>query len=59
MPLAAFIDEVMNLLETQPDAREVLVERVHPLRFAAEQGYEKYVAQFHALNDNFGAGING
>jgi uncharacterized oxidoreductase len=59
MPLAAFIDEVMSLLETQPNVREVLVERVHPLRFAAEQGYEKYMAQFHAFNDRFGAGIGG
>lgn len=31
----------------------------HPLRFAAEQGYEKYMAQFHAFNDTFGAGIKG
>lgn len=55
MPLAEFIDEVMRILETQPSPREVLVERVRPLRFAAEQGYEKYMEQFHALNDHFGA----
>jgi uncharacterized oxidoreductase len=55
MPLAEFIDEVMSILETQPNAREVLVKRVHPLRFAAEQGYEKYMAQFHAFNDQYGA----
>ncbi|WP_206950814.1 SDR family oxidoreductase [Trinickia acidisoli] len=57
MPLAAFIDEVMSILETQPNAREVLVKRVYPLRFAAEQGYEKYMEQFHAFNDHFGAGL--
>lgn len=59
MPLAEFIDEVMHILETQPEAREVLVKRVHPLRFAAEQGYEKYMAQFHAFNDHFGAALQG
>jgi uncharacterized oxidoreductase len=59
MPLAEFIDEVMTILETQPDAREVLVKRVHPLRFAAEQGYEKYMAQFHAFTTHFGAALEG
>ncbi|MGG1945764.1 SDR family oxidoreductase [Trinickia sp. NRRL B-1857] len=59
MPLAEFIDEVMHILETQPEAREALVGRVHPLRFAAEQGYEKYTAQFHAFNDHFGAALEG
>ena len=59
MPLAAFIDEVMSILETNPSVREVLVERVHPLRFAAEQGYEKYMEQFHTFNDRFGGGIKG
>jgi len=56
MPLAEFIDEVMTILETQPNVREVLVKRVHPLRFAAEQGYEQYMQQFHTFNDRFGAG---
>lgn len=56
MPLTEFIDEVMTILETQPNAREVLVKRVYPLRFAAEQGYEKYMEQFHTFNDHFGAG---
>jgi len=56
MPLVEFIDEVMSILETQPNAREVLVKRVHPLRFAAEQGYEQYMEQFHTFNDRFGAG---
>ncbi|MGN6086664.1 SDR family oxidoreductase [Trinickia sp.] len=59
MPLAAFIDEVMSLLETRPNAREVLVERVYPLRFAAEQGYEKYMEQFETFNDRFGAALEG
>jgi len=53
MPLAEFIDEVMSILESQPDAHEVLVKRVHPLRFAAEQGREAYAKQFAGLNDHF------
>jgi uncharacterized oxidoreductase len=38
MPLADFIAEVMTILETQPEAHEVIVERCRPLRFAAENG---------------------
>lgn len=38
MPLAAFIAEVMTILETQPDTSEVIVEPCRPLRFAAETG---------------------
>jgi uncharacterized oxidoreductase len=54
MPLKEFIDEVMSILDTQPEVREVLVKRVHPLRFAAEQGHEGYLKQFMGLNDHFG-----
>lgn len=53
MPLGEFIDEAMSILDTQPEVREVLVKRVLPLRFAAEQGYEGYVRQFTGLNDHF------
>ncbi|AMJ63598.1 SDR family oxidoreductase [Bosea sp. PAMC 26642] len=38
MPLADFIAEVMTILETQPDAEEVIVERCKPLRFAEQNG---------------------
>jgi uncharacterized oxidoreductase len=38
MPLGEFIAEVMEILRTQPDAPEICVQRVYPLRFAAEQG---------------------
>jgi uncharacterized oxidoreductase len=55
MPLADFIGEVMQILDTQPNVREVLVQRVLPLRFAAQQGYEGYVKQFTAYNDQFAA----
>ncbi|MGF6529463.1 putative oxidoreductase [Paraburkholderia sp. GAS206C] len=53
MPLTEYIDEVMSILESQPDAHEVLVKRVLPLRFAAEQGREGYAKQFAGLNDHF------
>jgi uncharacterized oxidoreductase len=50
MPLEAFIAEVMQLLESAPDAQEILVERVKPLRFAeANGGYAGFFKQF---NDN-------
>lgn len=58
MPLAEFIDEVMNILLTQPDVQEVLVQRVLPLRLAAEQGREKYQEQFRSFNDALAAGAN-
>lgn len=51
MPLDEFIAEVMQLLETQPDAKEILVKRVHPLRFAAGQDLEKYAQFFTQMND--------
>ncbi|MGB6132229.1 MAG: SDR family oxidoreductase [Acidobacteriaceae bacterium] len=48
MPLAEFIDEVMEILKTQPEAQEICVKRVDPLRFAAEQG--KHHEVFEGLN---------
>jgi len=50
MPLAEFIDEVMQLLETQPNAAEVLVQRVHRQRFAAEGGQAAYQELFAQIN---------
>lgn len=50
MLLADFISESMTILETTPDAHEVLVKRVYPLRFAAEQGREGYDKQFAVFN---------
>jgi uncharacterized oxidoreductase len=49
MPLAEFIAEVMQILQTQPEATEICVERVKSLRFAAETG--KYAAVFKGLNN--------
>ncbi len=48
MPLEAFITEVMHLIESQPDAAEICVERVKPLRFAEKNG--DYDAFFHKFN---------
>jgi uncharacterized oxidoreductase len=49
MPLKAFLTEVMHLLKTHPNAKEICVERVNPLRFAAETG--KFDATFQGLNE--------
>jgi uncharacterized oxidoreductase len=49
MPLKDFITEVMSILKTEPTPPEILVERVKPLRFAAESG--KFDAVFNGLNE--------
>ncbi|WP_149085434.1 MULTISPECIES: SDR family oxidoreductase [Microbacterium] len=44
LPLDAFIDEVMTLIETQPDATEIQVERVKFLRYGEARGdYDEVV----------------
>jgi len=48
MPLTDFIAEVMTILETGPDAAEVIVERCKPLRYAEAAGTFGQV--FAALN---------
>ncbi len=52
MPLDKFIDEVMDILKTQPSPAEICVENVKGLRFAAETG--KYGAIFQGLNASMG-----
>ncbi len=48
MPLADFIAETMNILRTSPDATEIQVERVKPLRFAeASGGYDDFYKMFN------------
>ncbi|HSY01412.1 MAG TPA: SDR family oxidoreductase [Acidobacteriaceae bacterium] len=59
MPLREFIAEVMELLKTQPDAKEICVQRVYPLRFAAEQGQATYHGVFTGLNDGMKAARSG
>lgn len=49
MPLADFTAEVMTILETRPDAAEVIVERCKPLRYAEANG--NFAQVFAALND--------
>jgi uncharacterized oxidoreductase len=52
MPLADFIDEVMSILKSQPDVKEVCVKKVYPLRFSAEHGQQKYEEFFEQFNDS-------
>jgi uncharacterized oxidoreductase len=59
MPLGEFIAEVMQLLKTHPEAQEICVQRVVPMRFAAEQGQAKYDGIFHGLNDGMKAAMAG
>jgi uncharacterized oxidoreductase len=52
MPLADFITEVVEILRTQPNAKEICVERVKPLRSIAEKGQAAYDRFFETLNDS-------
>ncbi len=56
MPLEAFIAEVMEILKTDPVPRgEICVGNVYPLRFAADEGPEKYARTFQGFNDAMSA----
>jgi short-subunit dehydrogenase involved in D-alanine esterification of teichoic acids len=49
MPLDEFVSEVMGIIETQPDVREIQVERVKFLRYAEARGdYDQVVAALNA-----------
>ncbi|GAA4617813.1 SDR family NAD(P)-dependent oxidoreductase [Actinoallomurus liliacearum] len=49
MPLDEFVAEVMDLLETRPDAKEIQVERVKFLRYGEARGdYDQVVATLNA-----------
>jgi len=52
MPLADFIAEVVEILRTQPNANEIGVERVMPMRSIAEKGQAAYEELFKTLNDS-------
>lgn len=58
MPLNDLIAEVMDILKSQPNAPELCVKNVLPLRFAAEAGREKYEQQFRGFNDAVTAAAN-
>ena len=48
MPLKDFIAETMDILKRSPDATEICVERVKPLRFAeANGGYDAFFKEFN------------
>jgi len=53
MPLKDFIAETMNILKASPDALEICVERVKPLRYAEAGG--NYEAFFKNFNDQLTA----
>lgn len=45
MPVEAFLDEVMEILSTRPDEKQVMVERVKMLRYAEADGrYDEVLA---------------
>jgi uncharacterized oxidoreductase len=51
VPLDEFVDDVIRLLETDPDANEIQVERVKFLRYAEARGdYDTVVATLNALD---------
>lgn len=51
MPLEDFVSEVMALLESRPDAHEILVERVKFLRYGEARGdYDQVVATLNAAD---------
>ena len=48
MPLNEFIAETMSILKNSPEANEICVERVKPLRFAERSGdYDAFVKNFN------------
>ena len=50
VPLDQFADDVIHLLETEPDAHEIQVERVKFLRYGEARGdYDKVVATLNSL----------
>jgi uncharacterized oxidoreductase len=51
MPLADFIHEVMEILKTNPDAQEILVQRVLPQRTSSYQGEENYSNFLRTMNE--------
>ncbi len=57
MPLDEFIKEIFDLLKNQPDATEINVGKVRPLRYASESegGREKYEGFFKQFNDAMSA----
>jgi uncharacterized oxidoreductase len=55
MPLDAFIEEAMGILKRDAGVREICVENVKRLRFAAEGGH--YDSAFNGLNQAMSSGV--
>ncbi|OBK53173.1 SDR family oxidoreductase [Mycobacterium sp. 1081908.1] len=55
MPLDDYIAETMSLLQTQPEADEIIVERVRPFRYAERDGV--YDEIYSALNEAITAAV--
>jgi uncharacterized oxidoreductase len=55
MPLDEYISETMALLESQPDAEEIVVDRVRGFRFAERDG--RYEDVYPAFNQNMTAAL--
>lgn len=55
MPLKDFISEVMQIIQSQPQVKEIVVERVKAQRYSASAGEEAYEKFFTALNDRMTA----
>jgi uncharacterized oxidoreductase len=51
MRLDDFINETMAIIKSQDGVAETIVERVKPLRFAEQNGPEKYSAFFKQFNE--------
>lgn len=51
MPLEDFIAETMKILQTDAKVTETVIERVKPLRFAEQNGPDKYSAFFTQFNE--------
>lgn len=50
MPLADFIAEVVQIIAIEPEANEILVKKVYPLRFAGDLNAEKFTSFFEQFN---------
>jgi uncharacterized oxidoreductase len=51
MPLTDYLNQTMQIFKTQPSATEIVVEQARPVRFAQEEGAERYNILFKQFND--------
>ena len=55
MPLTDYLNETMQIIKTQPNATEIVVERAKPIRLSQQMGTEGYEAFFEKFNDAMSA----